>query len=82
MASSDTPLAMRDIFLEVLIKGFIQQTQQKSALLSVRQAALRVLRFNSVMTIISLVGLTVTRVPEYVQSPEIWHMSNASVMST
>ena len=63
MASSDTPLAIMDIFGEVLIKGFIQQTQQKSALLSVRQAAFRALRFNSVIMVI-VVGLTVTRVPE------------------
>ena len=63
MASSDTPLAIRDIFGEGLIKGFIQQTQQKIALLSVRQAALRALRFNSVIMMM-LVGLTVTRVPE------------------
>ena len=63
MASSDTPLATRDFFREELHAGFIQQTQQKSALLSVRQAALRALRFNSVI-IVMLVGLTVTRVPE------------------
>ena len=62
MASSDTPLAIMDCFL-VLIYTIITQTQQKSALLSVRQAALRALRFNSVIMMIT-VGLTVTRVQE------------------
>ena len=70
---------MRDIFGEFI--NIIRQTQQKSALLSVRQAALRALRFNSVI-IVMIVGLTVTRVSESVHSPEMWHMSNASVIST